>query len=245
MLRYIEEDVPGLAYGRQQKVHAKAIREAIRGKAFEDVPDVISRIRLDAKGKSMATVNRRLSLLRRLGHKAEEWGWIERAPRVRLQAEQERTVRLSQAQIEALAKRMPRCGDIVRLAACTGLRRRELLELTKESVKGKALLVRTLKQRQETFRTVPVPKRAQRLLKGIPWPVTDQILRVEWEEARKDEGLPDARFHDLRHHYGTLLVEAGLSDRVVMELMGHKDPRMVRRYSHLRDEGLAAMVERL
>lgn len=242
---YLTNDVPRLRESRQPAVHGRAIREAIRGRTFEDVPEVVAAIKEGAKGKSAATLNRRLALLRRVCNLAEEWGWIERAPKIRLVPEQPRETWLTKAQIEALASRMPRCGDIVRLAAYTGLRRRELLELTADSVRGAELIVATLKQRQRTFRVVPVPTAVQHILPSIPWPVTDQILRDEWEQARKAEKLAGVRFHDLRHAYGSMLAERGVPDRTIMALMGHSDPRMVARYSHLRPGYLASVVEGL
>jgi integrase len=245
VLKYLNDDVPRLRESRQPKVHAKAIREAIRGKTFDDVPEVVTAIKAGAAGKSAATLNRRLALLRRVCRLAEEWGWIVRAPRIRLVPEQPRETWLTAEQVEALAARMPRCGDIVRLAAYTGLRRRELLELTADSVRGHTLAVATLKQRQRKIRMVPVPPRCHALLKGIPWRVTNQILRDEWEAARKAEGLQAVRLHDIRHFYGSLLAELGTPDRTIMELMGHTDPRMVARYSHLRPEHLARVVEGL
>ncbi|HEV7765886.1 MAG TPA: site-specific integrase [Thermoanaerobaculia bacterium] len=39
--------------------------------------------------------------------------------------------------------------------------------------------------------------------------------------------------HMLRHSYATLLRQAGVPDRVAMELMGHADLRMLLRYSHI------------
>lgn len=243
---YLKDYVPRMRQGRQQEVHGRGIREAIRGRTFDDVAEVMAQIRSDCAGKSVSTLCRRLSLLRRLGHLAEEWGWIVRAPKIRIPTEPQRTVWLTEKQVEALANRMPRCGDIVRLAAYTGLRRRELLELRESSVEGPTLLVRTLKQAQEeSYRRVPVPKRVRAILKRIPFLATNQILRTEWEEARKAEKLLGARFHDLRHFYGSMLARLGYSDSVIMGLMGHTDPRMVQRYAHLRDEDLAKMVESL
>jgi len=65
------------------------------------------------------------------------------------------------------------------------------------------------------------------------------------EQARKGAKLEGVRFHDLRHHFGSRLAELGIPDRTIMELMGHTDPRMVARYSHLRPEHLARVVEGL
>src|SRR5262245_32761984 len=46
-------------------------------------------------------------------------------------------------------------------------------------------------------------------------------------------GLPTLTFHDLRHDAASTLTMAGVSQRAVMELLGHRDPRMTVRYQHL------------
>jgi integrase len=37
----------------------------------------------------------------------------------------------------------------------------------------------------------------------------------------KQAGLPDMRFHDLRHTCATFLIAEGIHPRVVMEILGH------------------------
>jgi site-specific recombinase XerD len=63
-----------------------------------------------------------------------------------------------------------------------------------------------------------------------------------------DAGLPQRRFHDLRHSCATLLLVQGVSPRVVMEVLGHSDVSMtLNTYSHvvpqLRREAAARMEE--
>jgi integrase len=41
------------------------------------------------------------------------------------------------------------------------------------------------------------------------------------------------RFHDLRHTTGSHLAMSGATEREIGEVLGHKDPKMSRRYSHL------------
>jgi integrase len=55
-------------------------------------------------------------------------------------------------------------------------------------------------------------------------------------DARKTAGLPvSVTFHDLRHHYASVLIAAGCSIKAVQEALGHKNAReTVDTYSHLR-----------
>jgi site-specific recombinase XerD len=43
-------------------------------------------------------------------------------------------------------------------------------------------------------------------------------------------------FHTLRHSAATLLLAQGVDSRVVMEILGHTSPAMLRRYQHVVDE---------
>ena len=55
-------------------------------------------------------------------------------------------------------------------------------------------------------------------------------------------GIEDLRFHDLRHEATSRLFEKGLNPIEVATITGHKDTKMLMRYTHLRAEDL---VERL
>lgn len=50
--------------------------------------------------------------------------------------------------------------------------------------------------------------------------------------------IEDLRFHDLRHEGTSRLFEAGLSIERVALVTGHKDWRMLRRYTNLKPEDL-------
>jgi integrase len=58
-----------------------------------------------------------------------------------------------------------------------------------------------------------------------------------WKPAVAAAGLPTTRengFHALRHHYASVLLEAGVSIRALAEYLGHEDPGFTLRvYTHL------------
>jgi integrase len=60
--------------------------------------------------------------------------------------------------------------------------------------------------------------------------------------TREQKGL---RFHDLRHSAATILLAAGVSERVVMEILGHSTLAMVKRYQHVLPGLTVAAAERM
>jgi integrase len=59
--------------------------------------------------------------------------------------------------------------------------------------------------------------------------------RKAWNHLREAAGLPWLRFHDLRHHTITKLLEdENVSERTVIELAGHVSRKMLDTYSHIR-----------
>ena len=73
-------------------------------------------------------------------------------------------------------------------------------------------------------------------------PVTANGFRLAWDWLRRRAGLSNLRFHDLRHEAISRFFELGLNMPEVAVISGHKDPRMLFRYTHLRAE---EMVDRL
>lgn len=63
------------------------------------------------------------------------------------------------------------------------------------------------------------------------------IMKV-WSRLRLKAGLPHFRIHDLRHQYASFLVNAGFSLFCVQQVLGHSDPKVTQRYSHLSTKSL-------
>jgi integrase len=167
----------------------------IKGKTLRDAGQVADDIKRALTGHvTNSTINRKLALLRHICNLAYQWGWTE-VPvgmRVKLLPENpQRHVYLSLEQVEALAKLCPRGGNIVSLAAYTGLRRGELLRLERTNVQG-AVIVVDAHTKSGRPRAVPVPAVAMPLLAEIPFACTYGVLRGEFEAARGRRHAPRA-----------------------------------------------------
>ena len=150
---------------------------------------------------------------------------------------------------------------VVLLAVNTGLRRGELFSLTWVDVDlGRAILtIRGHTAKSGTTRHVPLNAEALDVLRrwkaqtgaqgNLVFPAEDgerlNNVRKSWAGVLKAAGIRDFRFHDLRHHFASRLVMAGVDLYVVKELLGHSSIQMTERYSHLAPEHKAAAVARL
>ena len=94
------------------------------------------------------------------------------------------------------------------------------------------------------------PDRASSLVftNGLGRPLTRGGFRTTWVKAREHVGLPDFRFHDLRHTGNTLAAATGASTKELMARMGHASMRAALIYQHAtadRDAAIAAALSRL
>jgi integrase len=92
---------------------------------------------------------------------------------------------------------------------------------------------------------------ALRTLQALPrrdekvFPVTPNAIRQAWERLRARARLSDLRLHDLRHEAISRFFELGLSVPEVAMISGHREPRMLSRYTHLQPELVALKLREL
>lgn len=61
----------------------------------------------------------------------------------------------------------------------------------------------------------------QRSARGVRRPLHARSIVHQFKKHLRLAGLPDVRFHDLRHTCATLLLSARVNPKVVSELLGH------------------------
>ena len=68
------------------------------------------------------------------------------------------------------------------------------------------------------------------------FPILYEALKSAWHRACCRAGINDLKFHDLRHEATSRFFEMGVNVMEVATITGHKDLRMLQRYTHLRAE---------
>jgi integrase len=178
----------------------------------------------------------------------------EPAGRVRYLTPEERHALLDGANVTVKAKDgrawivhhapTPALRLYILVALHTAARRAELLRLAWRDV--------DMRQRTLTFRgtknggdrTVPMTDTVREALQELPRPLDaaaavlppyadPHVLTRSFARLVKRLGLTRLTFHDLRHDAASNLTMAGVPQRSIMELLGHRDPRMTVRYQHL------------
>jgi integrase len=160
----------------------------------------------------------------------------------------------------------PMLGWIVRAALTTGMRSNEIVSLRRSQVDLKRRVIRLANEDTKSglARTVPLILDAKKVFEeALANPVRpidcDLVFFGElgrdgktrrpyafnkiFGTIKKEIGLADLHFHDLRHEAVSRLVEAGLSDMKVSAISGHKSLQMLRRYTHLRAEELVGELD--
>ena len=98
-------------------------------------------------------------------------------------------------------------------------------------------------------RTIPLTCEAVRVLaclrqnSGLIFPTSANAVRLAWERLKKRVGITNLHFHDLRHEAISRFFEKGLSVPEVALISGHRDYRMLFRYTHLRAEDIVGKLE--
>jgi len=140
----------------------------------------------------------------------------------------------------------PHIRPIVVTALNTGMRREEILSLEWEKhidLRHGFILLDVTKNGER--RQIPITPMLRETLLGIVrragtlYVFVDcngnrlKDVKTAFNGALRRAGIKDFHFHDLRHTFASHLVMGGVDLATIKELLGHKDFKMILRYSHL------------
>jgi integrase len=218
------------------------------------------------RGAQPATVNRETTVLKHMMRRAVEWEYLSRNPFLDsqgrplsgLKALKEPGGRTRFLSLEEIDQVLAACATsqssylrpFVVVALNTGMRRNEILGLTRKSVDWANQLVTLTDTKNGETRHVYLNDAAFAALQSLPprldtprlFPLGPNQITMLFGRAMKRAGVEDFRLHDLRHTFASYQAMSGVAARGLQALLGHKDGRMTTRYSHLSDAYLKAAV---
>ncbi|KIQ01088.1 DNA recombinase [Agrobacterium tumefaciens] len=148
--------------------------------------------------------------------------------------------------------KIPFLNTLLILAIETGMRRGELLGLKWTDFSHNRRVLSLALTKNGSGRDVPLSQRAFDAL--MAWrqhtdidpstifPMRAGTLEQAWRRLLTRSGVTALRFHDLRHEGVSRLFERGLNVIEVSSISGHKEMRMLKRYTHLSADDLVARL---
>jgi integrase len=230
---------------------------AIRAIVAGSIESYISR-RLDS-GAQPATVNREVTVIKHMLRRAVAWEYLSTNPAADIKALKEPSGRTRFLSLEEIDRLLAACErsqhrhylrPFVMVALNTGMRRNEILGLTRRSVDWSNRLVTLEATKNSEVRHVYLNEAAFEALRALPtrldsdrlFPFGPNQISMAMRRALRTAGIEDCRLHDLRHTFASYQAMNGIQGRGLQELLGHKDNRMTMRYSHLSNAYLKAAV---
>lgn len=178
--------------------------------------------------------------------------------------------RLEPGEEEALMEainntRNPVLGPLVSFAIETGMRRGEMLNAKWADVNFDDGTMKIPLTKNGEPRIIPLTLEALNILRELStecnqiepallgtkrnklnsaniFPITQDAFKKCWKRAVYRAGIQNIHFHDLRHEAISRFFEMGLSVPEVALISGHKDVRMLFRYTHIRAADLASKI---
>ncbi len=241
-------------YERHSRVHKKSHRhdlykgrhllEAFAGVRVDKItPLAIERYKAKRRKVSgPATINRELALIKHIYTKGIEWGYCRENPAKGVKLCKEppsRNITLTDDERMRLIESCDhRIRPIVLVALHTGMRQGEIMGMRWENVRFKGvpcphILLPVTKSGKP--REIPMNHIVYQVLYEQPRNgervFNRSFPRYSWEKAVQESRLNGLRFHDLRHEFGTRLVNNVPLPRI-KELLGHSTIQMTMSYLH-------------
>ena len=150
----------------------------------------------------------------------------------------------------------PHIVAVIRLLLLTGCRAGEVMSLQWDWIKGKRIL---LPDSKSGPRTVWLSSAARAVIDAIPRyseecpylfparPPTRPIdnIAFHWDRIRREAGLCDVRLHDFRHTWASVAAMNGVDMVTVAKLLGHALVETTERYTHLSEQSVADVADRV
>lgn len=241
--RWLQEEVAHYKSKEKTTSHILQLTDFVLGRPVSEIHLVAEEYaKKHRKLLSPGTINRRLSMLRLIANLCyKKWDWLDRplGQKIKLLRESEgRVPLLSQTELNGIVAACQHKDAIlaVQLAAYCGLRAEEIQRLRPEHVKKDHLWLAFEQKAGVSIETVPIPPSFALRSDMLPVAISHRMISRYFRRALAEIGRDDLRFHDLRHAYGSWLVQNGVDLYLTGKLLRHKSLASTKRYAHFADE---------
>jgi len=262
--RYESEVIPTHKGNRREIYKSRTLRKNFSKIRLCDLsPSDVRQYRdLRLKTISPTTLKRELAVLSSaINHASKEWGiFVSTNPVTAISVP--RTANARSRRLEAdeqnrlLSASNGELRRIIIIALETGMRRGEILQIRRSHIDFTLQTLLIPLTKTDTPRTIPLSSRAvvslreQISISGNIAPIREtplfsllpDSLSQAFRRLCRRLYIQNLHFHDLRHEATSRLFEKGLNPVEVATITGHKDTKMLMRYTHLRAEDLVGRL---
>lgn len=208
------------------------------------------------------TVNRDLGALSRILSMAHDNGLIVENPARRVRRLRDDNARIRYLTLDEqkrlLAVMVGHYANSIKpifiFAVNTGMRRGEILNLGWSDISWERNVIVVRKTKSGRDRSVPINRAVAEVLKaqiqlvstGTVFSISPKTLSSAFTTLVRRAGIENLRLHDLRHTFATRLSDAGTDPFTIADILGHRDLKITKRYTHVlesnRQRAVAALT---
>jgi integrase len=265
--RYIADYLPHRRPSSQREYRSMIRQDILPAIGKIPVDDVrfgdVEQLHRKITRRAPTRANRVIALLSSLFGLSVKWGWRSDNPvrGIERNHEEPRQRFLSPSEIARLALALDASPErtsvaLIKFLLLTGARYGEAAAATwnQIDIENGVWTKPSAHTKQRRTHRVPLSAPALALLSGLPrtgpllfpGPTGKPIVTVKtlWRRVTRRAEIEDARIHDLRHSFASVLASAGLSLPIIGALLGHTQVATTQRYAHLLDDPLRQATER-
>jgi len=227
----------------------------IRSITTEDVDEWTTSLK--NRGDKNTTINRKLAGLRKVLKFSLKRKKIDECPYFTLQSEKEnqRYRWITDEEERSILEYFKEDREMTRffiILVDTGMRRGELLNLTKNDVNFTNSMVSIWETKADLPRSIPMTPRVIAMMRWCVNGSSHKLFnkgvhyyRWRWDKMKEELNLKDVVVHTLRHTFASRLAQRGGNIYHIQKLLGHRDISNTMIYAHLAPQDLASCIKLL